>query len=132
MEPNLPHSVCNDNDTWTREAVGQIENYKDFVAAEATYHLTCYALLRHGRSFKVGEAEKIKGRMNMLPCFCCTYECLEGETKPYTMSELETKMREIVNSDNVFSKKYLKTNSSQAKKKAILFILRKAKECQML
>ena len=70
--------------------------------------------------------------MNMLPCFCCTYECLEGETKPYTMSEFETKMREIVNSDNVFSKKYLKTNSSQAKKKAILFILRKAKECQML
>ena len=54
----------------------------------------------------------------MLPCFCCTYECLEGETKPYTMSELETKMREILNSDNVFSKKYLKTNSSQAKKKS--------------
>lgn len=44
----------------------------------------------------------------MLSCFCCTYECLEGETEPYTMSEFETKMREIVNSDNAFSKKYLK------------------------
>ena len=37
----------------------------------------------------------------MLSCFCCTYECLEGETEPYTMSEFETKMREIVNSAQI-------------------------------
>ena len=104
--------ICNsrEEDPWASEVERRIINCIDLVQEEARYHDDCRAKFTSRKPEKVSSQQKGRPQNNIQQCnfeILCKWLKTEGEL--YSLLELYDKMKEVANSDEVYTRKWLKT-----------------------
>ena len=98
--------ICNsrEEDPWASEVKRRIINCIDLVQEEARYHDDCRAKFTSGKPEKVSSQQKGRPQNNIQQCnFEILCKWLETEGELYSLLELHDKMKELANSDKVYT-----------------------------